>query len=522
MRRTEEMLNAEIKSKIDKLWNNFWSGGISNPLTVIEQISYLLFIKRLDDIDNANEKRANRIGRPFKSLFMELTEKLKADGKFEADFSWELLKWSQFKHLEVEKMFEVVSQKVFPFIKSMGGEESSFTAEMKDAVFMIPKPSLLQESVRLIDGINMDDADTKGDLYEYLLSKLATSGVNGQFRTPRHIIRMMVELMDPSAEDKICDPACGTAGFLINSLEYILEKYTRPESVFTDEEGNLHNRIGDMMSSEEWEHFRTQMFYGFDFDPSMVRIASMNLMLHSIDNPHIRQMDALSKRYEEENKYTLVLANPPFKGSIDAGDINPSLAKGAKTTKTELLFMKLINRILDLGGRCAVIVPDGVLFGSTKAHKDIRKTLVEENALEGVISMPSGVFKPYAGVSTAVLLFTKGGETKKVWFYDMQSDGYSLDDKRNKLDNDGDIPDIIEKWRAIKKDNTLEPAKEDKWFWVEKEEIVNNDYDLSINKYKEIEYEEVIYEKPEVILDKIETLEKSILEDIAAIKGMVK
>ncbi|WP_102401256.1 HsdM family class I SAM-dependent methyltransferase [Haloimpatiens massiliensis] len=518
------MLSADIKSKIDKLWNNFWSGGISNPLTVIEQISYLLFIKRLDDIDNANEKRANRIGKPFKSLFVELSEKLKDKNEeiIKSDFDWELMKWSQFKHLDVEKMFQVVSQKVFPAIKKLGGDNSSFTAEMKDAVFMIPKPSLLQESVRIIDEINMDDADTKGDLYEYLLSKLATSGVNGQFRTPRHIIRMMVELMDPTSEDKICDPACGTAGFIINSLEYILEKYTRPESVFTDEEGNFHNRIGDMMSNEEWEHFRTEMFYGFDFDSSMVRIASMNLMLHSIDNPNVRRMDSLSKNYEEENKYTLVLANPPFKGSIDKNDINSTLVKGAKTTKTELLFMKLINRILDLGGRCAVIVPDGVLFGSTKAHKDIRKTLVEENALEGVISMPSGVFKPYAGVSTAVLLFTKGGETNKVWFYDMQSDGFSLDDKRNKLDNDGDIPDIIEKWRAIKKDNSIEPTKEDKWFWVEKEDIVGNDYDLSINKYKQIEYEEVVYEKPEVILEKIEALEKSILEDIAVIKGMVK
>jgi type I restriction enzyme M protein len=499
------MLNPEIKSTIDKLWNNFWSGGISNPLTVIEQISYLLFIKGLDDKDNVNEKKANRMGMSYTSIFPE-----------------EIMKWSQFRHLEVEKMFDVVSQKVFPFIKNMGGEKSSFTAEMKDAVFMIPKPSLLQESVRLIDGINMDDADTKGDLYEYLLSKLSISGVNGQFRTPRHIIRMMVELMDPSAEDKICDPACGTSGFLVGSLECILEKYTRPESVFTDEKGNFYNRIGDMMTIEEWEHFKTEMFYGFDFDPSMVRIASMNLMLHGIDNPNVRQMDSLSKRYEEENKYTLVLANPPFKGSIDEGDINPTLAKGAKTTKTELLFIKLINRILDLGGRCAVIVPDGVLFGSTKAHKEVREALVEESALEGVISMPSGVFKPYAGVSTAVILFTKGGETNKVWFYDMESDGYSLDDKRNKLDNDGDIPDIIEKWRAVKKDNTLEPTKEDKWFWVDKKEIESNDYDLSINKYKEIEYEEVVYEEPEVILDKIEALEKSILEDIAELRRMVK
>lgn len=516
------MLNADTKSKIDKLWNNFWSGGISNPLTVIEQISYLLFIKRLDDVDNANEKMANRIGRPFESLFIKLAQNLKKDGKIEEDFNWELLKWSQFKHLEVENMFDVVSQKVFPAIKSMGEENSSFTSEMKDAVFMVPKPSLLQESVRIIDEINMDDADTKGDLYEYLLSKLATSGVNGQFRTPRHIIRMMVELMDPSIDDKICDPACGTAGFLINCIEYLLEKYTKPESVFTDEDGNVHKRIGDMMSSKEWDYFKTNMFYGFDFDPSMMRIASMNLMLHSIDNPNVKRMDTLSKQYEEENKYTLVLANPPFKGSIDAGDISSSLAKGAKTTKTELLFMKLINRILDLGGRCAVIVPDGVLFGSTKAHKEIRKKLVEENDLEGVISMPSGVFKPYAGVSTAVLMFTKGGETNKVWFYDMQSDGFSLDDKRTKLENDGDIPDIIEKWRDAKSDKTLEPSKDDKWFWVEKEDIAQNDYDLSINKYKKIEYEEVKYEKPEVILNKIEELEKDILKDVAEIKGMVK
>ncbi|MDI9218470.1 type I restriction-modification system subunit M [Clostridium tertium] len=516
------MLSAEIKSKIDRLWNNFWSGGISNPLTVIEQISYLLFIKRLDDIDNAKKKRANRMEIPYTSLFQDLNDKLIVDNKSTEDFNYELLKWSEFQHLDVNEMFDVVSQKVFPAIKMLGGEKSSFTSEMKDAVFMIPKPSLLQESVRLIEGINMDDADTKGDLYEYLLSKLATSGVNGQFRTPRHIIRMMVEIMDPTSEDKICDPACGTAGFLINSLEYVLEKYTKPDSVFTDEEGILHNRIGDMMSSDEWEHFKNDMFYAFDFDPSMVRIASMNLMLHSIDDPNVRQMDAMSKAYDEENKYTLVLANPPFKGSIDANDINPTLAKGAKTTKTELLFMKLINRILDLGGRCAVIVPDGVLFGSTKAHKDIRKALVEENALEGVISMPSGVFKPYAGVSTAILIFTKGGETNKVWFYDMQSDGFSLDDKRNKLDNDGDIPDIIEKWRSIKKDNTMEPTKEDKWFWVGKEEISGNDYDLSINKYKEVEYEEVVYDAPSVILEKIELLEEEITQGLKELKGILE
>ncbi|BCN31860.1 class I SAM-dependent DNA methyltransferase [Anaeromicropila herbilytica] len=516
------MLQAEIKSKIDKLWNNFWSGGISNPLTVIEQISYLLFIKRLDDMDNLNEKKANRIGKPFQSVFLELNEKLEHEINISDKFDWHLLKWSEFMHLDVNDMFHIVSQKVFPAIKLLGGENSSFTASMKDAVFMIPKASLLQESVRLIDSINMDDSDTKGDLYEYLLSKLATSGVNGQFRTPRHIIRMMVELMDPSAEDKICDPACGTAGFLINSLEYLLEKYTREESVFTDENGSLHNRIGDMMTTEEWEHFKTNLFFGYDFDPSMVRIASMNLMLHSIDNPNVSQTDTLSKRFEEENKYTIVLANPPFKGSIDEGDISATLLKGAKTTKTELLFMKLITRILDLGGRCAVIVPDGVLFGSSKAHKDIRKSIVEENALEGVISMPSGVFKPYAGVSTAILIFTKGGETDRVWFYDMQSDGYSLDDKRIKLEDDGDIPNIIDSFKKIKENKELEPEKDDNWFWVTKDEICDNGYDLSINKYKEVVYEAVHYDPPKEIMDRIKRVDIEIQQQFAELEKLLE
>lgn len=517
------MLSTEERSKIDRLWDSFWSGGISNPLTVIEQISYLLFIKRLDDIDNMNEKRANRMSKSYTSIFKVLYDKMKEDGKIAKDtkINTDYLKWSEFRHLDVEEMYAIVSQQVFPIIKMMGGEDSSFTAEMKDAVFMIPKPSLLQEAVRLIDGINMDDADTKGDLYEYLLSKLATSGVNGQFRTPRHIIRMMVELMDPTAEDRICDPACGTAGFLINSLEYLLEKYTRSESVFTDEDGILHNRIGDMMTMEEREHFNKNMFYGYDFDPSMVRIASMNMMLHSIDNPNVKQADTLSKRYEEENRYTLVLANPPFKGSIDEGDISEKLIKGAKTTKTELLFMKLINRILDLGGRCAVIVPDGVLFGSSKAHKEIRKNLLQENALEGVISMPSGVFKPYAGVSTAILIFTKGGETDKVWFYDMKSDGYSLDDKRIKLEDDGDIPNIIKSWRSIKEDKGLMPTEDDNWFWVEKQNIVDNEYDLSINKYKKVVYEEIHYDSPKIILERIKHIDILCQRDLKELEELL-
>ncbi|MFT5876089.1 MAG: type I restriction enzyme M protein [Clostridium sp.] len=498
------MLSSDIKSVIDKLWNNFWSGGISNPLSVIEQISYLLFIKRLDDMDNNKEKIANRTGKKYISIFPK-----------------DQMKWSTFKHFGVEKLFDIVSLEVFPFIKTYGGEESSFTEYMKDAIFMIPKPSLLQESVRLIDGINMDNSDTKGDLYEYLLSKLSVSGVNGQFRTPRHIIRMMVELMEPTIDDVICDPACGTAGFLVNSMEYILEKYTRKKSVFTDEDGIVHNRIGDMMEAEDWDRFKTKMFYGFDFDSSMLRIASMNLMLHGLDNPNIRYEDSLSKAYDEENKYTLILANPPFKGSIDKDDINKSLLKGANTTKTELLFLKLFNRMLDLGGRCAVIVPDGVLFGSSNAHKEIRKKLIEENELEAVISMPSGVFKPYAGVSTGILIFNKGGETNKVWFYDMKADGFSLDDKRNPIENN-DIPNIIESFKKCRENKDIEAKSEDKWFWIDKENIVQNDYDLSINKYKMVNYEEVEYEKPEVILSKIEVLEIDILKDIAEIKGMVK
>jgi len=498
------MLSSELKSKIDKLWDGFWSGGISNPLTVIEQISYLLFIKRLDDIDVLEERKANRIGKPHKSFFEK-----------------ENLKWSVFRHFtDPEKMFSNMANEVFPFIKTLGQEGSTFAEYMKDAIFMIPKPTLLVESVRIIDGINMEDTDTKGDLYEYLLSKLSTAGVNGQFRTPRHIIRMMVELIDTTINDVICDPACGTAGFLVSASEYILQKYTKPENVFTDEEGIVHDKLGDMLSAEEWEHYKTNMFYGTDFDASMLRIASMNLMLHGIDTPNISYADALSSSYEEKNRYTVVLANPPFKGSIDDSDINATLKKVAKTTKTELLFLALMNRILDLGGRCAVIVPDGVLFGSSNAHKAIRKMLIEENQLQAVISMPSGVFKPYAGVSTAVVIFTKGGRTDKVWFYDMQADGYSLDDKRNPVEAN-DIPDIIANWRRCSKDNAVEPEKEDKWFWVDKGDIVDNEYDLSINKYKEIEHEEFEYEKSSVIIDRIERLESEILREIKELREMV-
>lgn len=498
------MLNSELRSKIDKLWDNFWSGGISNPLTVVEQISYLLFLKRLDEVEILSEKKANRLGK-----------------KHESAFKNDKCRWSVFKHYAPQEMFDNIMAEVFPFIKEFGGDNTSFSKYMKDAIFLIQKPSLLYEAVQIIDGINMEDVDTKGDLYEYLLSKLSTAGVNGQFRTPRHIIKMMVELMDPTIEDKICDPACGTAGFLVTSAEYILRKYTRPESVFTDEEGIVHDKIGDMLPTDQWSYFKKDFLHARDFDTSMLRLSSMNLMLHGIDDPNVDYADSLSSNYEEKSKYTLVLANPPFKGSIDAGDINSSLKKIVDTKKTEILFLALFERILDLGGRCAVIVPDGVLFGSSNAHKNIRKMIIEQNQLEGVISMPSGVFKPYAGVSTAILIFAKGGKTDKVWYYDMQADGFSLDDKRNQIEAN-DIPDIIETWKKCKQDRFHEPTKEDKWFWVEKSRIIENDYDLSINKYKEVEHKEVEYEKPEIIMDRIVELEKEILQDIIELKGLIK
>ncbi|MDB8794614.1 class I SAM-dependent DNA methyltransferase [Romboutsia sp. 1001216sp1] len=514
------MLNSEIRSKIDRLWDGFWSGGISNPLTVVEQVSYLLFIKKLDDNEIAKEKKAKRIRRPYTTVFEKYINDMDESEVTRLNLNADNLRWSEFVHYDSENMFKNMQDKVFPFLKSYSDDDSIFADQMKDAVFLIQKPSLLYEAVQLISSINLDDNDTNGDLYEYLLSKLATAGVNGQFRTPRHIINMMVELMDPDINDVITDPSCGTAGFLVSASEYILRKYTDKDSVFTDEDGILHDKIGDMIDSDGWEHYKNKMFNATEFDPSMFRIAAMNLMLHGIENPQITQVDALSSQYDEEDKYSLVLANPPFKGSIDEGDINKSLRSVVKTKKTELLFLALIDRILDMGGRGAVIVPDGVLFGSSKAHKDVRKKIVEECELRAVISMPSGVFKPYAGVSTGILIFTKGGMTDKVWFYDMQNDGYSLDDKRNEIEAN-DIPDIIESFKKCMDDKSLEPSKEDKWFFVDKSEIVDNGYDLSINKYKEIEYEEVLYEDPDVIMEKIEKLEMSILEDIKALKKMV-
>ena len=475
------MLNSEIKSKIDRLWDSFWSGGISNPLTVVEQISYLLFIKKLDDIEIAKEKKAKRIRRPYTTVFEKYIQDMEQSEVTRLNLNTDNLRWSEFVHYDSENMFKNMQDKVFPFLKSYSDDESIFSDQMKDAVFLIQKPSLLYEAVQLISSINLDDNDTNGDLYEYLLSKLATAGVNGQFRTPRHIINMIVELMDPTIEDVITDPSCGTAGFLVSASEYILRKYTDKDSVFIDEDGILHDKIGDKIDSDGWDHYKNKMFNATEFDPSMFRIAAMNLMLHGIENPQITQVDALSSQYDEEDKYSLVLANPPFKGSIDEGDINKSLRSVVKTKKTELLFLALIDRILDMGGRGAVIVPEGVLVGESNVQVELRKKLIENCELRDVISMPSKVFKPYAKVSTGILIFTKGGYTDKVWMYKLENDGFSDNSVRVETPNENDIPDILRLWDDIKNKNYKEvPGKHR---FVDKQEIIENDYQLMPRLY---------------------------------------
>ena len=475
------MLNSEIKSKIDRLWDSFWSGGISNPLTVVEQISYLLFIKKLDDIEIAKEKKAKRIRRPYTTVFEKYIQDMEQSEVTRLNLNTDKLRWSEFVHYDSENMFKNMQDKVFPFLKSYSDDESIFSDQMKDAVFLIQKPSLLYEAVQLISSINLDDNDTNGDLYEYLLSKLATAGVNGQFRTPRHIINMIVELMDPTIEDVITDPSCGTAGFLVSASEYILRKYTDKDSVFIDEDGILHDKIGDKIDSDGWDHYKNKMFNATEFDPSMFRIAAMNLMLHGIENPQITQVDALSSQYDEEDKYSLVLANPPFKGSIDEGDINKSLRSVVKTKKTELLFLALIDRILDMGGRGAVIVPEGVLVGASNVQVELRKKLIENCELRAVISMPSKVFKPYAKVSTGILIFTKGGYTDKVWMYKLENDGFSDNSVRVETPNENDIPDILRLWDDIKNKNYKEvPGKHR---FVDKQEIIENDYQLMPRLY---------------------------------------
>ncbi|QYY43245.1 N-6 DNA methylase [Aneurinibacillus thermoaerophilus] len=483
------MITGELKNKVDKIWETFWTGGITNPLTVIEQFTYLLFIKGLDEVEAKNEQEAGLLGIDFEPIFPEDKQHLR---------------WSKFKNLEATQMYEIVSKEVFSFIKNLhGNKDSAYAKYMNDAIFMIPTPQMLSKIVDGIDNIPMKDRDTQGDLYEYLLSKIATAGTNGQFRTPRHIIKMIVELVKPTPEDIIVDPAAGSAGFLVAAGEYLRDK-----------------RSDLFLVQSLKEHFNNHMFHGFDMDRTMLRIGAMNMMLHGIENPNIEYRDSLSEQNKDKDKYTLVLANPPFKGSLDYDAVSSDLLKISKTKKTELLFLALFLRILKTGGRCACIVPDGVLFGSSKAHKDIRKEIVENHKLEAIISMPSGVFKPYAGVSTAIMIFTKtgAGGTDQVWFYDMKADGYSLDDKRNPIEKN-DIPDIIERF------NNLEAEKERKRteqsFFVPIDEIRENKYDLSINRYKEIVYEEVKYEEPKVIIEKVKKLEEEIVQGIKELGEML-
>lgn len=499
------MITGELKNKIDGLWNVLATGGLTNPLEVIEQITYLMFIHDLDETDNKNAKECAMLGLSFKSIF---------SGEIEVGdrtIDGQQLKWSTFRDLPANKMYSIVQEWVFPFIKNLHSDKNSaYSKYMDDAIFKLPTPLILSKVVDCLDEIyalmgKTNEADIRGDVYEYLLSKISTAGRNGQFRTPRHIIKMMVELMDPKPGETICDPACGTCGFLVGASDYLRERY--------------RNEI--LMNKENREHYMNHMFYGFDMDRTMLRIGAMNMMTHGVESPFIEYRDSLSDQNIDNDKYSLILANPPFKGSLDADSVSSDLLKVTKTKKTELLFLALFLRTLKVGGRCACIVPDGVLFGSSNAHKQIRKTLIENNRLEAVISMPSGVFKPYAGVSTGILIFTKTGHggTDKVWFYDMKADGYSLDDKRTVV-KENDIPDIIDRFNNLDKEE--ERNRTEQSFFVDKEEIVENDYDLSINKYKEVIYEKVEYPPTSEILADIESLNKEIEKNLEELKALLK
>ncbi|WP_133407294.1 type I restriction-modification system subunit M [Parashewanella tropica] len=543
------MLTGKLKNQVDEVWEVFWTGGVTNPISVIEQFTYLLFIRRLDEIHTARERQAMLLDAEVANpIFSSEQEKYR---------------WNKFKNIDPQVMFDLVKDKVFPFIKTINGEDTSFAKHMTDAIFMIPKAQVLDKVVNLIDKIDMDDRDTKGDLYEYMLSKLQNSGTNGQFRTPRHIIQMMVEMMQPKLDgnksDIICDPASGTCGFLMASEDYVRKQFKN-----------------ELMKPENSYHFHNKMFSAYDFDQHMLRIGAMNLMLHGIEHPTVEYKDSLSDHGEQNisDKYTLILANPPFKGSVAYDELSPDLLtalgktpkkaatkvevdedgnkkkKKGPSEKTELLFLALILRMLQPGGRAAVIVPDGVLFGSTKSHKEIRKAIIEDHKLDAVVSLPSGVFKPYAGVSTAILFFTKtnSGGTDKVWFYDMQADGFSLDDKRTPLIKDqeltteadaidtslldedkapsehethklNNIPDVLYRWQQL--GNESERKRTEQSFYVPVAEIISNDYDLSINRYKEVVYEEVKYDEPEVILKRIKELQQAMDKVITDLEAML-
>lgn len=472
------MITGTLKNQIDKIWDDMYSYGLANPLVVIEQLTYLFFIKSLDDVETSNEKKDAMLGIQSERIFPQTEE-------------GQSMRWSKFCNLKAEEIFNILGTKVFPFIKKLKtGKKSAYAKYMRDATFALPNALITEKVVTAISDLPLGDRDLKGDLYEYMISKLQTAGRIGQFRTPRHIIRMMVELMNPQLTDYIVDPACGTGGFLVVAGQYVRE----------------HNEKTLRLDKKAQAHYENEMFTGYDTDQTMLRITAMNTILHGMDNSNIRFNDSLSKGNTDSDKYTLILANPPFKGSLDSDAVAPNLTSVVNTKKTELLFLALFLRMLDAGGRCACIVPDGVLFGSSKAHVDIRKELVDKNMLQAVISMPSGVFKPYAGVSTAVLVFTKTGTggTKDVWFYDMKSDGFSLDDKREDLGNNGDIDDIVARFKNLDAEKSRERTEQS--FMVPADEIRENNYDLSINKYKKIEYAAKEYPPAKDIMHEIRGL----------------
>ena len=485
------MITGEIKNRIDAIWDTYWVGGITNPMSVLEQMTYLFFMKMIDDAQLKKEAEASILG----VILFDPTfkEGMWHNPDTNSDVPYNNLRWHVFKNMEATQMFNTIRNDAFAFIKNLNeGKSSAYSRFMRDAVFLIQNPRTLTKIVDGVDALDMTNRDAMGDVYEYILGKMAASGNNGQFRTPRHIIRMMVELMQPTLKDEICDPAMGSAGFIVESAKYIAEHYKQ-----------------ELLKKENAEHFRGSMFHGFDTDSTMLRIGAMNLMLHGVEEPDVAYRDSLSSSNNDTEKYTLCLANPPFAGSVDSEDINKSLLAITNTKKTELLFVSLFIRMLQTGGRCASIVPDGVLFGNSNAHVALRKELVENHTLRAVISMPSGVFQPYSGVSTAILIFTKtgAGGTDKVWFYDMQADGYSLDQKRTEVE-DNDIPDVVARFNNLKAEE--QRTRKDKSFLVPVEEIRSNDYVLSINKYKEVEREKVEYDSTEVIQGRIEALESEI------------
>lgn len=504
------MINNQLKSDINKLWEEFWTGGITNPLTVIEQISFLMFARLLDIDETRIEKLAQRTGRtPHKNFGPEQQH----------------LRWKTWSKYGGDEMLRHVRDEVFPHLRDLGGKNTTFGEYMKEATCLIPKATLLVSAVTQISALPLGNSDIKGDLYEYMLSKLSTAGINGQFRTPRHIIRLMVELLDPLPNEVVGDPACGTAGFLVGTMDYLRQKYSSPELVETLEDGSK-SYPGDRLEPFR-EHIQNGLFHGFDFDVTMLRIAAMNLMLHGVENPDIHYQDTLSKQFPQnfsrqaEEGFNVILANPPFKGTLVEEDVHPSLLRKVKTKKTELLFIALVLRMLKAGGRSATIVPDGVLFGSSKAHVAIRQQLVDDNQLQAVICLPAGVFKPYAGVSTAILVFVKDGQTKDVLFYNVEADGFSLDDKRQVIDNN-DLPDVLTAFREWSEAEHNYSGRKEKHFFVPAHEIRGNNYELAFNRYKAPETRITTFDSPEDVLGRMRTIQTEIEVDLDRLESLLR